>query len=353
MLVTVAVILCGCGSGGPKGGEAAELRLLVPSPGPPLPAQTGAYVWAVGDPRFAFASTDGGATWTTSHPQKTDEPDVYRGVAFSDTRHGWAVGQRTIAASSDGGATWTTHTVATGSLHAVACTDAKHVWVVGGQGDGNLPLVLASSDGGTTWSEQHVATHCDLGSVVFVDSRHGWMVGQDVDGPWCFVLATTDGGAHWHVQYRAARTIQLAGLAASDTRHAWVAGWSQGATDSTPGLIIATTDGGAHWKTQPSGRVGALLSIAFPDARHGWATGQKGVILATRNGGKTWVAQHSGVSRDLRNATFSDLTHGWAVVDKWGLLATENGGRTWTVVLPGEPGRMVWDVAALNKGYAK
>ncbi len=329
------------------------MRLLVPSPGPPLSARPGAGVWAVGDPRLAFASTDGGANWTTSHPEQTIDPDVFRGVACSDAKHGWAVGGDTIVTTGDGGKTWTTHRQGSGFLRAVACSDSQHVWATGSQGDGNLPLVLASSDGGATWTELHVAVHGNLIRVAFVDSRHGWIVGGDENGPTSFILATTDGGAHWHVQYRAAWPIQLPGLAASDPRHAWVVGWTQGSTNRTPGLIIATTDGGVHWKTQLSGNADALLSIAFPDGRHGWATGQGGAILATKNGGKTWVAQRSGISRDLRNVTFSDVIHGWAVVDKWGLLATRNGGRSWTVVLPGEPGRMVWAVAALDAPRSK
>jgi photosystem II stability/assembly factor-like uncharacterized protein len=313
----------------------------------------------VGDPRYAFASTDGGATWTTSYPEKTLDPLLFRDVAFGDAKHGWAVGEDAIVATTNGGRTWATQRRPHEFLRAVACSGAQHVWVLGDHGYLKLPFVLASSDGGATWTERRVAAHGYLGDVVFADSRHGWIIGGD-DAPNAstFILATTDGGAHWHVQYRAAGSIELAGLAASDPQHAWVAGWSvtsanQAAESANQGLILVTSDGGTHWKTQLSRNAGTLLSVAFPDARHGWATGQGGIILATKNGGKTWVAQHSGLSRDLpnrdlRSVTFSDPTHGWAVVDKWGLLATENGGRTWTVVLPGKPGRMVWAVAALD-----
>jgi len=353
-----AVALAGCGQ---NGGEAALMRSLAPTPGPPLPARPGAHVWVVGDPLLAFASADGGATWTTSHPE-TGEPDppVFRSVAFGDAEHGWAVGFNTIIATGDGGRTWTTKRLRTSvSLYAVACSDAKHVWAVGGQGaEKNVPFMLASSDGGATWTERHIAISGTLGAVAFADSRHGWVLGDDPYGPWAFILATADGGAHWHLQYKAARGIQLVRVAFADARRGWVVGGNTiypASRKYGPGLILATRDGGVHWQPQlPGDAATQLFGVAFPNARHGWAVGAGGVIISTKNGGKTWAPQHAGVGdRGLRNVTFSDLTHGWALVDKWGLVATEDGGRTWIVVLPGGPGHVVWDVAALDATPAK
>jgi len=181
------VALEGCGQ---SGGAAALMRSLAPTPGPPLAARPGGHVWVVGDPLLAFASADGGKTWTTSHPE-TGEPDppVFRSVAFGNAEHGWAVGFNTIIATSDGGRTWTTKRLRTSvSLYAVACSDEK-----------NVPFMLASSDGGATWTERHVATSGTLGAVAFADSRHGWVLGDDPYGPWASILATADGGAHWHL----------------------------------------------------------------------------------------------------------------------------------------------------------
>jgi photosystem II stability/assembly factor-like uncharacterized protein len=356
LTLLAALALASCGH---SLSEADLLRSLAPTPGPPLTARPGAHVWVVGDSRLAFASADGGATWTTSHPESGEpDPPLFRSVAFSDTEHGWAVGFDTIITTSDGGRTWTTRRLATGSLRAVACSDARHVWAVGSQGDGNLALVLASNDGGATWEKQHIPAPCNLGAVAFADSRHGWILGEDSNAFQDVILATVDGGAHWHVQCRSARGMQLDGVAFSDARHGWVVGGdtvSPSASNCQPAFILATSDGGAHWRTQLAGTAtNHLLGVAVADDRRGWAVGAGGAILATRNGGKTWVTQHSGAgNRNLGHVTFSDATHGWAVVDKWGLLATENGGQTWTVVLPGGPGHMVWDVAALEASHSK
>ena len=353
LVLMAAIAVSGCGHGS-SGGEATMRRELAPTPGPPLPARPGAHVWAVGEPTDFLASANGGASWSTIHraAQATD-PLVFWDVAFADAEHGWAVGMGTIVATIDGGKTWTTQASVGGSLRAVACSDSRHIWAVGGQGDGNLSYILASSDGGLTWTEQHVAVNGHLGSVVFTDSRHGWIVGRDFGAVNMsdFILATTDGGAHWHFQYRARWPEQLGDISFPDERHGWVVASVDRPGKPTLGVILATSDGGAHWKRQWSGDDEWLIGVAFPDAMHGWVVGSHGVILATNNGGKTWATQRSGVGdRSLKRVVFTDAKHGWAIVDKWALLATENGGQTWTVVVPGWPDHitMVWSVAAFD-----
>jgi photosystem II stability/assembly factor-like uncharacterized protein len=336
---------------GQSGGQAISLGALAPTPGPRLSARTGAYVWAVGEPRYVFASANGGSTWTTIRlPSSVTKPAAFRDVTFSDARHGWAVGENTAMATCDGGQTWKTRlTLTSGFLRAVGCADARHIWAVGDQGDGSVPLVLASTDGGKTWSAQRLAVRGSLAKVVFVDQRHGWVAGRDSNSSSDFVLTSSDGGGHWRLQYRTAWPSQISGLAATDPLHAWLVGWSAGAGNRAAGWVLATSDGGDHWKAQLAGASGSLLSVDFPDASHGWVVGSEGAVFATTDGGRTWVAQRSGVNqRNLSNVTFSDATHGWAVVDKWGLLATQNGGRTWNVVLPGEPGSMVWAATAVD-----
>jgi len=345
IVLATAVVVGGCGHSTSK---ASLLDALVPTPGARLTARSGAPVWAVGDPRYAFVSADGGSGWAAVHlPTSATRPPAYRAVAFSDDRHGWAVGDNTIVSTVDGGRTWTAHTEAAGTLYSVACGDATHVWAVG-CGGGDQPLVLASSDGGATWREQSVPLRGSLSQVVFVDPMHGWMLGWDAAArPSDYVLATADGGAHWHVVYQCSWPYGLADLTASDARHVWLAGWHDGAVNEASGFILESSDGGLRWNAQLRCSAVPLLGVAFPSARRGWAVGAKGTILATTDGGKSWVAQRSGLTdKALRRVIFSDPTHGWVVVDKWGLLATEDGGDTWTVVLPGGFGRVVWDVAA-------
>jgi photosystem II stability/assembly factor-like uncharacterized protein len=68
------------------------------------------------------------------------------------------------------------------------------------------------------------------------------------------------------------------------------------------GVILATTDGGTNWKPQHSGMKINLGAVAFADATHGLAVGNRFVgadpfsdtlkgstILRTTDGGATWT----------------------------------------------------------------
>ena len=57
------------------------------------------------------------------------------------------------------------------------------------------------------------------------------------------------------------------------------------ATPTTTPATTPTTGGGATWSAQTSGSDADLSAVAFPNASHGWAVGNKGAILATTNGG--------------------------------------------------------------------
>jgi photosystem II stability/assembly factor-like uncharacterized protein/uncharacterized membrane protein YGL010W len=160
--------------------------------------------WAVGEdaggdypwPGYIVATTDGGRSWRTQYRSDSETMRLGR-VAFADDRHGWVAGTLhgtasraeggVILATRDGGATWKVEHEARRPLHAVACTDSRHVWAAGQDG-----LIVATSDGGRTWREQRSGTDQPLRAISFSDSRHGWIVaGRDA------LLATADGGATW------------------------------------------------------------------------------------------------------------------------------------------------------------
>jgi photosystem II stability/assembly factor-like uncharacterized protein len=72
-----------------------------------------------------------------------------------------------------------------------------------------------------------------------------------------------------------------------------------------------------------------LNSVAFVNARCGWAVGEKGMIVHTEDGGKTWQEQASGTKNVLNSVSFVDTQHGWSVGDYGTLLHTEDGGIQW------------------------
>jgi len=248
--------------------------------------------WAVGDAGTILHTRDGGLTWTAQDSGTTADLD---GVCFVDASHGWAVGTSWtsdwfgdhasdwILATSDGGATWATQYVdpwpSNGGpeLYGVFFSDTSHGWAVGNTASMGGPesnIILATTDGGTTWTGQSSTPTAMLYGVTFVDARHGWVVGDNGT-----ILATTDGGVHWSTQ-TSGTMDRLNAAAFSDASH----GWAVGAGDT----ILATTDGGAHWQAQTSGTIEWHSAVAFADATHGWVVGQGGegcLIRATTSGG--------------------------------------------------------------------
>ena len=129
-------------------------------------------------------------------------------------------------------------------VFALACSDARHCWVVGTGGRSLVPTadhsrIWATKDGGTTWRRQYAGTHSIVTGVACTDSRHVWVLPTDD----FTVRNSNDGGRTW-TRHSARTTSSLQSLAFRDTRQGWLVGSTYSGAD---GIILATKDGGAHW----------------------------------------------------------------------------------------------------------
>jgi photosystem II stability/assembly factor-like uncharacterized protein len=320
------------------------------------------------------ATTDGGQHW---QPQSTGITDIQDSlnvslwdVAFTDSLHGWAVGElyqytpkpagyhALMLRTDDGGRTWTRAGVSEyGSLKAVCFADADHGWAVGSLGA--TGCILATSDGGATWKKQAAGQIPNaVVSVSFPDDLHGWAVTQsglvehtddggaswapyrrtefttmklvrfaDAQNGWMTtssgsVFTTHDGGESWTPQSVDGAAAAL-GIASCDATHAWLVG------DIATAYVLATTDGGTTW-THPEWGVSAdLKATAFVNAQTGWAVGASGTVLTTGDGGEYWLQQATPTLRTLRAVRFVDPLNGWAVGDAGTILHTMDGGQIW------------------------
>lgn len=95
------------------------------------------------------------------------------------------------------------------------------------------------------------------------------------------------------------------------------------------GKIFWSKTGAGAWKEIESGTTRALVTVCFPDDRHGWIAGQSGVVLHTGDGGRTWKAQSSGVDAYLLDIDFVDPHHGIAVGSDSTVVITTDGGGAW------------------------
>jgi photosystem II stability/assembly factor-like uncharacterized protein len=291
--------------------------------------------WAVGDGGLILATVDGGSNWCLQNSRTTDDLES---VKFIDNQRGWAVAYEhgTVLFTSDGGVTWQRQNGnGQEGLDAVSFVDPLHGWIVGMNG-----AILATSDAGLNWSSQSINSQLFksswLMSVQFVDSKHGWAVGRAI-------VATSDGGATWlDTQANNLDGINRALLFFRflhsvyfvDVQHGWIA--ADGET------ILVTTDGGTTWRPQLTSDYGNNLnSVYFVDLKRGWAVGDLGIILATTDGGATWVVQNSrtgppdgiyvGLTAHLHSIVCWDGKHCWAAGSAETILSTTDGGTTWHV----------------------
>jgi photosystem II stability/assembly factor-like uncharacterized protein len=293
-----------------------------PNPGP--------YAWGVGEGGVILATSDGGTHWVAQHSGTTDD---LNDVAFTDARHGWAVGADrrlaagVILATSDGGAHWVKQlTLPNTGLQDVACGDATHVWV---SGFGNTTAVdMATSNGGRTWVRQASGDRV-VDHLVFGDARHGW----GLRGP-TEIVATSDGGAHWHVQLVNKGDLVFTNIGFGDATHGWAVGVHTKPVTRPVTAVLSTSDGGAHWRVLggPREEMGSLQGVGPIDPSHVVVTGD-GMWFSTDAGrhwttcmltydGKTGPAQ-GGVA----GFAFRDATHGWAAMGA--IMATSDGGASW------------------------
>jgi photosystem II stability/assembly factor-like uncharacterized protein len=195
-----------------------------------------------------LATGDGGATWT-SQPLPADVGRLNR-VAVVDADHAWAVGVALngaplIVATSDRGATWVRQTIPDGiarDLRDIAFSDGRHGWAVGSSVTTPPPndisgigVVLVTDDGGLTWTLQ-ATTAGSLWSLDIVD-RDTLFAGGGYS-----LFASHDGGATWAKQVFALPALDA--ISFTDAEHGWV-------THSMYSVVCRTDDGGRTWV--PSG----------------------------------------------------------------------------------------------------
>lgn len=191
--------------------------------------------WAFGESGLIYQTDDAGATWTR---RSIALPVLVFGGVFLDAQQGWLVGGRgTIWRTVDAGATWresrvnqppiaaanesttkrepvTSARSGAASLRAIAFTDARHGWAVGANGE-----TWATVDGGVRWTRQASGTNAYLADVAFLNTREGWAVGGDGA-----IIGTSDGGRTWTSEV-AQTQHRLESIAAHANAGVWAVGF--------------------------------------------------------------------------------------------------------------------------------
>jgi photosystem II stability/assembly factor-like uncharacterized protein len=247
-------------------------------------------------------------------------------IAFTDSKHGWALTSAQLLETNDGGASWTArleHDGLAKTFDSFAFVSPETGVIVGTRqrGERSGPLILRTGDGGKSWQEIPVNITLPpspeeisrLNGVSFCTAQVGWAVGAGL------ILRTTDEGRTWTIQRDGNKGEVLFGVSCDGPDRAWAVGQD--------GLILHTEDGGTIWHRQESGTQATLLRVrSFGDNK--WIVGVNGTLLHLQDGGRKWEQQHLGITEGLADISFSGV-QGWIVGSEGLILHTSDGGRTW------------------------
>jgi len=253
-------------------------------------------------------------------------------------------------------ATWYTKSQITSDNTAIndaTFTDSRDGWAVGDRG-----TIYVTHDGGQRWSFQTSPTTDDLQRVVFVTMQRGYAVGDSS------VLVTTDGGTNWTALTSPGSGLALDDIAAPAPHTLYVA---DGSRDNSDGLYVSTDDGqswqpihtapgaitrlafvsashafatangdlyestnnGLSWTNLFNGHLGTYTTLAFPSAQDGYVAGDGGQIQATHDGGTRFDSVPVPSSNSVASLSFYSNVQGLATTGD-AIYATQNGGAQWT-----------------------
>lgn len=242
-------------------------------------------------------TTDLGATWT-SVPFPGEAFTTASTLSCTTALDCVAValsadGTASSYATTDGGATWTTSALPIGSIppaalevtglscHGASCTLLASAMAQGPSSSGYVALALTSDDAGSTWSTGTVPSGFDPGYDVSCATALDCMaVGTGADGAPA-VIATADGGATWTTTTEPVSADAGSAFLNWDSctqTSCWVSGGALAASQSggSSGFLDETTDLGATWgaTSLPQG-VTSIGNVACVDASTCYALGAK------------------------------------------------------------------------------
>jgi photosystem II stability/assembly factor-like uncharacterized protein len=221
----------------------------------------------------------------------------------------------TFKRTKDGGITW--DTICAEGANEVAATFWLNEGIGFVLGRGRYNRLVKTNDGGTSWETlSSVRLAVGVRVLYFNDTVTGWLGGKTNRG---YILKTADGGKTWREQkipavFGAVETIDF-----FDARHGWAA---------SNNAILYTGDGGSTWR-ECNVPAASISDLAATGPKEAWAASATEKLLRTVDG-LNWTWVDPGFGSYFSHIEFPDSTHGFAAGGK--LIATDDGGVTWKEV---------------------
>ena len=298
-------------------------------------------VWASGTGGTFVRTTDGGETWqagTVAGAEKLDFRDVH--AIDADTAHLMSIGkgdESRIYKTTDGGKNWLleyTEQNPNAFLDSMAFWDATHGIVIGDPLDGKFEL-LTTSDGGAHWtplqpntipaakkgegspaSGTSVAAYAENKGEA--ENWNAWFVTENASR----AFHTVDSGKTWTVSETPLVTGPNRGvfsIAVVDADRLVIVGGDYDHPQMDKPNSAYSDNGGKTWKESNSRPVGYRWGVTIVPDTPGptaFAVGPTGTDFSIDRG-KNWVHLNEQPANMI---AFADAHHGWAVGEKGVIL---------------------------------
>lgn len=309
-------------------------------------------MWFVGNQGEVAHSVNGGVTAPIVVFPSTDDPTngVLRSVVATDSDHIWITGDdnttsgtgQSVWATTDGGATWTSqaNTAATNAGRSITETDRLNkinclgdsltCVIAGGYGD-NTSLIWTTIDGGANWFEVYneatTGTDDELNGIFITHPNSseevtGLAVGNTgaIVGLFETILDVTT--ATWTV-VDSGTTEDLFGVRCFDAITCLAVG--------SNGTLLKSTDAGLTWAVVDSGTTEDLATIDTTIDGKAWAGGYNGTVIYSDDEGETWTTQTTDTIYPIQALLMLDENSGFAACantasNTGAILTTTTGG---------------------------
>jgi photosystem II stability/assembly factor-like uncharacterized protein len=273
-----------------------------------------ARVVGVGAQGTTVLSDDGGLNY---RPIGGRLPGRYSGVRAASATVAYAFGtDGALARSTDGGASWTPGSVSTSEdVRDIAFTTPDAGFALDTSG-----ALLRTDNAGSSWRILNTGTSIPPQAVFAPSERTVLLIGPRG------LRRSTNGGEEFSPV--GGRLITRAALAGAD--RAGSALFVYG-----PSTLLLSTDAGRTWKALRRPSRTPLRSVDFVTARRGYANDASGRVWTTSDGARRWRELLGVGGTAPVSLAFCDARSGWAVLPGflgreggW-VLRTDDGGASW------------------------
>jgi photosystem II stability/assembly factor-like uncharacterized protein len=214
----------------------------------------------------------------------------------------------------------------TKNLQKIVFSDSLHGWAVGDSG-----IIIHTIDAGNTWTVQNSGVNLNLQSISFPNNNIGWSLSWTTSPPYgTVILNSLDGGNSWKNEFFNGQEVFLNSIYFIDSLHGWLGGNYSG--------ILYTTDGGQIWNQASIDSLSGfpIQNFVFANKNYGFANGGStdimGVIYKTTDGGKNWTGK-SVAADPIQKICFLDSLNlvgiGGDLEFGAGFIKSTNAGTDW------------------------